>query len=127
MTMFNHKITQSYYDDAGLVNSVSGVYTGQTEHAFDGSVPAPSTGFAIALAFAHAAIQSIVIYSSQAVTLKTNSDSTPAQTINLAAGQQINWGHDFTAPNPITADVTGIYIDNAGTNPATVKIRVLCT
>ena len=125
--MFTHKIIQSYYDAAGLASSVTGTYTGQTSKEFDGTVPASTTGFLISLTMAKTAMQSILIYSSLAVTLKTNSDTSPAQTINLAAGQQINWGSDFTTPNPITADVTAIYIDNAQTSPTTVKIRVLLT
>lgn len=125
--MFTHRITQTYNDAAGVASSVQGVYTGQTEDGFDGTVPANTTGFAINIAFLKANIQSILIYSSGIVTLKTNNDTTPAQTIPLVAGQQINWGHDFASANPITADVTEIFIDNAQTTAATVKIRVLST
>lgn len=123
--MFTHKIIDSYYDDTGLVSTVTGIYTGQTEAAFDGVVPASTTGFAINLAFAFATIQALLISSSQAVTMKTNSDTSPAQTIPLTAGQQINWGVGFSTPNPITANVTAVYVDNAGTTPATFKLRVL--
>jgi hypothetical protein len=125
--MFTHRITQTYNDDAGMASSVQGTYTGQTKCAFDGTIAASTMGFAIDLAFLKTAMQSFLLYSSQAVTFKTNSTTTPAQTISLTAGQQIIWGHDFSSANPITADVTQVYIDNAGTNPTTVKIRVLST
>lgn len=124
---FTHRISQSYNDAIGQVASIQGSYSGQNSKEFDGSVPANTTGFAIPLAFTKASMQALCLTSNQPVTLKTNSESSPGQTITLAAGQVIYWGSDFTAPNPITADVTALYCDNAGTMAAIVKVRVLLT
>lgn len=123
--MFNHKVIQTYADDSGTVQSVQLSLTGQNNAGFDGTVPATTTGFLIDMAVPHTTIQAMELYSSQAVAIKTNSDTSPAQTFNLAAGQMLMWGVGSYTANPITADITAVYVDNAGANPATVKIRFL--
>jgi hypothetical protein len=59
---------------------------------------------------------------SSAGTLKTNSTSSPGDTLTTAAGTLYGWmeGYDATASKPLnTADVTAIYL----TNPNTVDVR----
>lgn len=125
--MYTHRITNSYQDDAGTAQSVVLTNTGQNSDGFDGTVPATTNGFQIPITAAFAQIQSMLIYSSVAVTVKTNSTGTPAQTFNLTAGQSIIWGVGAFTANPITANITQIFIDNGTPNPASVKIRFLTT
>jgi hypothetical protein len=127
MTMYKHIITSSYADDAGVAQSVALTNQGQNSDGFDGTVPGTTTGFAIPITVAFANIQSMLIYSSVAVTVKTNSTGTPVQTFNLTAGQSIIWGVGAFTTNPITANITQIFVDNNTANPATVKIRFLTT
>lgn len=126
--MFTHRITQTYNDDAGVASTVQSSYTGAQIDGFDGVIPVSATNQPISVAFAVASMQSILIYASQACTLKTNSSSSPTQTITMTAGQQINWGNNFSAANPITADVTSMFVTNpSSTLTIILKIRVLCT
>ena len=58
------------------------------------------------------------------MTVKTNSDTVPDDTISLVDGETLTWTTD--EPNltiPLTADVTALYVTNTGT--ATLKIRCL--
>lgn len=123
--MFTHQINTSYSTDTGNVSSNVGVYTGTLSDGYDGSVPASTTNQPVAMAWTHAGCQSLLIYSSQALTIGTNNAATPVQTLTLAAGQQITWGKDHLEPNPITGDVTQLFLTNGTTTAATVKIRVL--
>jgi hypothetical protein len=124
--MYTHKITDTYQTDAGVISSVISTYTGDTEVGFDGVIAANTTNQSIDVNAKKTLIQSLLLTSNVAVSILTNSSSSPTQTITLAAGQQINWGTDHTEANPITADiVTGMFITNATTGPATVKIRFL--
>lgn len=124
--MFNHAIIDSYTDDAGAVFSTSNKFTGQTEAAYDGTIAANATNFAIALAFPVTGLQSVCIYSDTNLTVMTNSSSSPAQTINLTANVPIEWGVGM-GTNPITAAVTQLFVTNATANPAKFKVRALST
>jgi hypothetical protein len=124
--MYTHRITDTYQTDAGQIASVQSAYTGDTEVGYDGTIAANATNVAVNINAVHLNIQALCIYSTVAISIKMNSSSAPTQTINVAAGQEINWGIDHPEPCPITADVTtGMFISNATANPATVKIRIL--
>jgi hypothetical protein len=123
--MFNHQITTIYGTDEGNAIAVNSKYTGTAEVGFDGTVPATTDNQEVDIAWLHANVHSLLLYSSQPLTIKTNSSSVPIQTIILAAGQAIVWGSDHAEANPVTADVTKLFLSNDTANPATVKIRVL--
>ena len=126
--MFTHKINSSYIDDSGQAIGGQNSYTGTVEKGFDGTLVVGVTNQAVAITWIAANVQSEVFYSSAAATIKTNSSTSPATTLTLAAGQTIVWGHDFLGANPIPADVTALYLTNTdATNSANIKIRVLST
>jgi len=126
--MFTHKINSSYIDDSGQAIGGQNSYTGTVEKGFDGTLAVGVTNQAVAITWIAANVQSEVFYSSAAATIKTNSSTSPATTLTLAAGQTIVWGHDFLGANPIPADVTALYLTNTdATNSANIKIRVLST
>lgn len=97
---------------------------GDGEAAFDGTV-ATSTTQEILVGFGHDALKSFAVYSSGAVTIKTNSSGAPDNTLNCPAGLTI-WNTNDIAANPFTADVTKLYaVNGSATNALTLKIRVL--
>lgn len=53
-----------------------------------------------------------VIMSDQDLTIKTNSSSVPDDTITVKAGVPIIWDSESGAANPLTADVTDLFITN---------------
>jgi len=71
----------------------------------------------------------LFIGSDQDVTLETNNpggaSGTPDQTFNLKANCPIEWTEDDVATNPITVDITAIYITNDSGETANVEIHNL--
>jgi hypothetical protein len=126
-TMFNHSITHGYTDDGGNVFNSIIKFTGQTEAGYDGTIAANATDFLIDIAFPITGLQSLCIWSDTNLTVKTNSSSSPVQTIALLANVPISWGAGTGATDPITAAVTSLYVTNATANPAKFKVRALST
>jgi hypothetical protein len=122
---FTHKIGQTYSSDAGTVSSVTRTYTCDAEHNFDGVIATGAVNAEIDVAVTKAAIKTMMLSSTQAVTVKTNSSSSPQETINLTAGQLLMWTVDDTAACPFSADVTKMYVTNASGKDATFKFRAL--
>ena len=123
--MFTHKIASVYSTDEGTAISATSTYTGTAEVGFDGTVAATTDLVEVDIAWLHANVHSLLIYSSQALTIKTNNSGSPVQTLVLTAGQAIAWGTDHLEANPVTADVTKLFLSNDTANVAIVKIRVL--
>jgi hypothetical protein len=123
--MFNHQITSTYATDEGIAISALSKYTGTAEVGYDGTVPPATDLVEVDIAWIRANVKALLLYSSQALTIKTNVSGAPVNTIVLAAGQAITWGVDHPEANPVAADVTKLFLSNDGTNPAIVKIRVL--
>lgn len=67
----------------------------------------------------------LFIYSDFAVTVETNDGTTPDDTIAVVAEVPVVWYTDCDHINPLTADVTALYITNASGSTANIKIRVL--
>lgn len=120
---FTHTPGHSYKTDVGqIVNQVK-AYTGDEEVNIDGSVAGSTTNFEFDVAIKASAVQSILLYSDQALTLKTNSTSSPQETINLKAGIPHMWNTDSYATIMFAGDVTKIYATNSGGTAANFKVR----
>jgi len=125
--VFNHSITTTYNDDSGVVQTVLNKFTGTTEVGYDGTINAGTTDFEIDIGWKISTNQSLMMWSDQALTVKTNSSTTPGQTISLAANVMLEWGVGLGETNPITVDVTKLFVTNAGTTNAKLKMRALVT
>ena len=68
-------------------------------------------------------IQSIVIVSTQNITLETNSASVPADTIAIIAEVPYVWNTDQYFVNLLTTDITAFYLTNASGSTATVQME----
>jgi hypothetical protein len=125
--LFTHKVGATYSDDSGTITSVTAQYQDDTQIELDMLAAAGATNKEYDVAFTVAHIQSMVLYSDKAVTIKTNSTGSPQETIVLAAGQQKIYTHDGLAGGaiPFGGDITKFYITNAGAADANVKLRVL--
>jgi hypothetical protein len=123
---YTHKISNSYTTGAGAVGSATASYTGDIEKNVDTNLPASTTDEPIDVKWTAAKVQSLMLTANGAVTVKTNSTSTPGTTINLAANQLLMWGTGSTGASPIPGDVTGgLFVTNAGTAVVAFKVRVL--
>jgi hypothetical protein len=123
--MFTHQITNTYATDEGNAVSAASKYTGTAEVGFDGTVAAATDLVEVDISWTRANVHALLLYSSQALTIKTNNSTTPIDTITLAANQAIVWGSDHVEANPVAHDVTKLFLSNDTENIATVKIRVL--
>ena len=123
--MFTHTINISYVDDAGLVpTAVANKYNGQNKASYSGSIAASTTDQYIDMAFPTTGAQSLWMWSDTNLTVKTNSSTVPAQTINLLANTPVYWGTGL-GTNPITAAVTALYVTNATAAAAKIEVRTL--
>ena len=109
----------------GVVITQNAAIDGGADQGIDKIISAGASNIHVAMGLTVASISSLLIYATQAVTIKTNSSSSPAQTFSLSAGQAITWKLGDSYSNPLTIDVTGFYFSNAGSLAAVVKLRFL--
>lgn len=125
--MATHSVTWTVNAPGGQVTA-SKSYTA-TGHALvqDESIANGQTAFQINIAIDVSALVSLWIHSDQAVTIKTNSSSTPDDTLTPAAGIPIQWTNDSEYANPFASavDVTTIFVANSSGATATLNIRAL--
>ena len=122
---FTHTLTQSYATNVGTVTSATLTFTGDSEDDLDVAVPANATNQNYAIGFTKSALQSLLITCDQAVTIKTNSSSSPQDTIALAANTPVIWYATSGATCPFSGNVTALYVTNPATVAANLKIRAL--
>lgn len=90
------------------------------------SVAANATNLQIHWAAVVANIKSILISTDLALTVKTNSSGSPAQTLTLVANQPYEWNTNHLDALLLTPDVTTLYVTNASnTTAANFSIRCL--
>lgn len=120
---FSHVVSMSV--QSGSINIQSdGTYTGSGNPRIDDDAPASGTK-QMNIAIDVSAVKSIIMLSDQDVTIKTNSSGSPTDTIALAAGIAYVWNEDSLDTLKLTGDVTTIYVVNATTSDARVRIDVI--
>lgn len=107
----NFVFTYSVATPGGTITIIDTV-TGGGEAVIDEVLPANQTDVEYAMSLDASQIKGFIIKSAVAATIKTNSSGSPGQTINVAAGKGIIWhlGNGFS--NPLTPDITKIFITN---------------
>jgi uncharacterized protein (DUF305 family) len=119
-----HSVTRGYRTNAGTITSITASYTGSSEVSIEESVTT-ATEPTLVVGIDVSAIKSMMIHSTEAVTLKFNDDGSPTDTIEVAEDQIITWTEDDNESCPLTADVTSFDVVNASGQTAVVKLRVL--
>ena len=121
MAGIKHTWTLSVKNDAGAnVVADTEIVTADAEQNFSAVATAGLTK-EIDLDITVANIVSFFIESTVAVTLKTNSTGSPAQTIALAAKKAFHWNNlDAINVNPLTTNITKLFFVNAGAADATI-------
>lgn len=94
----------------GLSGKIS--ESGGTLITIDQNYPASTSGSALGtFAFTVANLQAIALKSDQPLTIKTNNNSTPQDTINLVAGALFRWSKsEGYFPTPFAGNVTTAFI-----------------
>lgn len=84
-----------------------------------------ATDFPVAATIDVSEIKSLYIHSTQNVTIETNSGGSPANTLTVTANKPLVWYVGCGLTNPLSTDVTGLFITNASGSSADVKIRII--
>ncbi len=123
----SHTIIRSYRDQSGNLITGSSTITDDTELNTSVVITAGATNHEVDWSATRANLQSLCLFTDQAITIKTNSSGSPTDTISMNANQEIAWGLavDSLSRCPFSADVTKLYITNAGANNANVQIRAI--
>jgi hypothetical protein len=91
----------------------------------DDTIPAGDTNREILAAIDLSKAKVIAIKSDKNLTLKTNSSSAPANTINLLANVTYLWETGGYFANLLTTNVTKFFVTNANVTDATFAVIVL--
>lgn len=103
----------------------SATVSGEMKTVCQVTVPAETTDMEVDVAIDISTVLGIVIHSSQAVTVETNSSSAPDDTLTLIANKAYEWEENSYDDLILTVDVTKLYLTNAGSSAATFKIRTV--
>lgn len=122
---FNHTLTYNWSSDGAPPLTLPQKKTAGQELNVQEAIPNPSTDLLVALAITVAKLEGLVIVADQNLTLEFNNATTPAFTIALLANVPLVWQKDTYHANPLTANVTALYVTNASGAAATLKIRAL--
>jgi hypothetical protein len=117
-TNFTHTMGKTYKSDAGTVASTTQSFTGDAEIQYKGAIAANTTDGRITLAVTKANIRSMVIYCDQDCTIKTNSSTTPQETISVSAKVMVDWNTSSTASCPYSGNITDLYVTVGNTSAA---------
>ena len=121
-----HNITRAWRGQTGATTiSASVALTGSEELNLDFSLAANTTNQQEALAFTKTLLQSVFVYSDQNITIKTNSTSTPQDTLTINAGDPLVWDVNCGLAEPFAGNVTTAYFTNSNATAANVSVRVL--
>lgn len=115
-----HRIGQTYASNNGTVSSVTTSYTGDGEVVVDATIAAGATNALVNANIRVAGLKSFVFYASTACTVKTNNSTTPGNTLTIPAGGSLIWHTDASYANPLTVDVTALYVTNSNATTAAV-------
>lgn len=98
---------------------VGGKTIGATQEAVDGALAVIDEQVGIGtdkehlIAVPYAQLKALVLHATMACTVKTNSATEEDDEFTLEANKPIVWFTGGITPNPLTADVTSIFITNA--------------
>lgn len=96
--------------------------SGGSEKRIDESVSNGATDLEIAFTCDQSELESFIMLSDKALTVKTNDSSMPDDTFTLVANQPVAWNSLNGTTCPITADVTSIFVTNASGASARLQI-----
>jgi len=110
---YTFTVTESAQTPSGTISG-SGTAVADAIASIDATLTAASN-VEYDVDFKYTQLKALVIKSAVACTIKTNSSGSPDQTITMIAGEPFVWRHGGHYANPITADVTKVYITAATT------------
>ena len=121
---FTHTIVSTWKaGDDELVKSET--LTGSGESRISESIADSASDLEITFTLDQSAMQSFYMVSDQAITVETNNGAAPTDTFTLAANIPLVWTVGGGSINPVTADITALFITNSSGSAANLEIRAL--
>lgn len=122
---YSHTLTQTIDPSGGNAVTANKQYTATSQVRVKEPVANGQTDRQIFVSIKVAVVKSIIIKSTQNVTLETNSGTTPSNTLNLLANVPYIWNTDSYDALKLTVDVTSVFITNASGASADIDIDVI--
>lgn len=89
------------------------------------AIAGEATNVSVAATIDTSALKGLGISCDQEVTVKTNSSDTPDDTFTIKPGAPLTWTSDSATANPISEDVTGLFVTNAGAATANLVVAAV--
>jgi hypothetical protein len=121
---FTHTIRTTFSSTGGASVQGAVATVADAEDNRDITVPPATTDMPVALTLAFAQLKSLFMLSDKDVSFQTNNAAVPIDTINLKANVPYQWVSAGGVTNPITTNITSVFLTNAGATAATVQIRI---
>lgn len=117
-------LTEQLSGNGDTVSQIQ-TFTHDNTQVFEVAVGVGATDLEITISIVVARLRQLWVQADQALTLETNSASSPTQTISLQANKPLHWETGGYFTNPLSADVNKIFATNGSGVATTLKIRVL--
>jgi len=121
-----HRVSTTVRTNAGTVSAASYTLSGDHEFNYEATSLPIGTDVQVDLVADVSTIVSLVIESTTAMTLKTNSSGAPVDTITLVANKPVVWNTQILATLgtacPLTVDVTSLFVTNAAVGDLNIYI-----
>lgn len=121
---FTHTHT-SLVETGGRQVKASKTYTGGGNPSVSESIADSETDLLVVYAVDVSAIQSIIINSTQDITIKTNSSGAPDETLAIVANASYVWTIDSLFTNELATDITALYVTNSSGAAAQLDIEAI--
>lgn len=119
------RLNQSLSGDAGNLNPI---IEAEAENAqtFTVVLAADAADVPVDVAFDKDRLKGFVATGDADFVIKTNSDETPGQTLNIGGDTGLAWVNGMPLTNPFSVDVTAFYLTNSDdTNENAVTFKIL--
>ena len=125
--VFTHSILKGYKTDEGTTTSVTSSLTGDAEVGVEATLANGDTNRLFTIAVTKSQILMMCLSCTTSCTVKTNSSSTPQDTISIPAGGQIVYegAGASGAAIPFSGNVTAFYVTNNDPKAGNFKFRAL--
>lgn len=117
-----HSLTLAWTRNGETLSKTVSV-TVEGEQNVDVTVPGATSNQLVDMDIDVSQLSSVYIQSSETITIKTNSSSSPAETITVTKDKPLLWYTGCGWVNPFATDITALYLTRATSGNAVVNIR----
>jgi hypothetical protein len=124
--MPKHEWKHTLTVDSGTPTTASYRITYDQSSSLDTSIAANSNNSIVAFTLDTSILESLLMLADQDLTLRTNNNAAPGDTINLKANRPLIWnGEDGYFASPFANNVSVLYVTSTATVSASLKIYTL--